>query len=69
MNPKAAGRGLGRLLTNVGLHHLHDLGLPSVVLYVDGDNTPAVGLYRGLGFAVERAEAQYRGVVDRFPRL
>jgi mycothiol synthase len=62
VNPKAAGRGLGTVLTSAGLHHLRDRGLKSVVLYVDGDNDPAVSLYTRLGFEVERTEVQYRGV-------
>lgn len=64
VNPKAAGRGLGRALTLAGLHHLAGQGHDDVLLYVDGDNEPAVALYAGLGFEVDRAEAQYRGVVD-----
>lgn len=61
VNPRAAGRGLGRVLTNVGLRHLVDTGVDRVILYVDGDNEPAVALYRGLGFRNLRAEVQYRG--------
>jgi mycothiol synthase len=61
VNPKAAGRGLGTVLTNVGLQHLRDQGLESVLLYVDGDNDPAIAVYTGQGFAVERTEVQYRG--------
>jgi mycothiol synthase len=61
VNPKAAGRGLGTLLTNVGVTHLRDRGLGSVLLYVDGDNDPAIAVYTGQGFEVERTEAQYRG--------
>ena len=62
VNPKAAGRGLGGFLTNVGLRHLHDQGLGSVLLYVDGDNDPAIAVYTRQGFEVERTEVQYRGV-------
>ena len=62
VNPKAAGRGLGTVLTRAGLAHLRDQGLDSVVLYVDGDNAPAIAVYSGQGFHVERTEAQYRGV-------
>ena len=62
VNPKAAGRGLGTVLTGVGLQHLKDRGLESVLLYVDGDNDPAIAVYTGQGFGVERTEVQYRGV-------
>jgi mycothiol synthase len=61
VNPKAAGRGLGTVLTGVGLQHLKDQGLESVLLYVDGDNAPALAVYTGQGFKVERTEMQYRG--------
>ncbi|MCW2849299.1 MAG: mycothiol synthase [Marmoricola sp.] len=61
VNPKAAGRGLGTVLTAIGLKHLQDQGLESVLLYVDGDNAPAIAVYTGQGFAVERTEMQYRG--------
>ena len=62
VNPKAAGRGLGTQLTLAGLHHLKGRGLDSVLLYVDGDNDPAVAVYTNQGFHVERTEVQYRGV-------
>jgi mycothiol synthase len=62
VNPKAAGQGLGKVLTGVGLQHLRDRSLESVVLYVDGDNAPAIAVYTGQGFEVERTEVQYRGV-------
>ncbi len=62
VNPKAAGRGLGTVLTNAGLRHLQARGMDSVLLYVDGDNAPAIAVYSGQGFQTERTEAQYRGV-------
>jgi mycothiol synthase len=60
-NPKAAGRGLGTLLTTVGLRHLAEQGLEQVILYVDGDNDPAIAVYERLGFTTVRTEVQYRG--------
>ena len=60
-NPKAAGRGLGTLLTNVGLRHLATQGIDEVILYVDGDNDPAIAVYEGQGFRTVRTEVQYRG--------
>jgi mycothiol synthase len=60
-NPRAAGRGLGTLLTKVGLQHLATQGVEEVILYVDGDNDPAIAVYEGQGFRVVRTEVQYRG--------
>lgn len=62
-SPKAAGRGLGTLLTNVGLRYLADRGVDEVILYVDGDNSPAIAVYTGQGFTPVRTEVQYRGTV------
>jgi len=62
VNPKAAGRGLGTVLTIAGLQHLKDQGLETVLLYVDGDNDPAIAVYTGQGFHVDRTEVQYRGI-------
>jgi mycothiol synthase len=60
VDPSAQGLGLGRLLTMVGLRHLESLGLPAVMLYVDESNTPAIGLYEGLGFTRWSTDAMYR---------
>ncbi len=56
VSPQAQGRGLGRLLTLAGLHHLERLGVGEVLLYVERDNTPAVRLYSGLGFTHAAAD-------------
>ncbi|KQW48530.1 mycothiol synthase [Nocardioides sp. Root1257] len=50
IDPGAQGRGLGKLLTLAGLHHLAGLGVAEVLLYVESDNAPAVAVYSGLGF-------------------
>lgn len=62
VSPKAAGKGLGTLLTQVGLRYLADAGVSEVILYVDGDNDAATAVYQNQGFRVVRIEAQYRGV-------
>ncbi len=67
VNPKAAGRGLGTVLTNIGLRHLATQGVGEVLLYVDGDNDPAIAVYEGQGFTLVRTEAQYRGRPTRRP--
>ncbi|HNM96515.1 MAG TPA: mycothiol synthase [Marmoricola sp.] len=60
VRPEAAGRGIGAALTSAGLTHLRERGCTRVILYVDADNSAAVGLYQRLGFTRTRGEAQYR---------
>lgn len=62
VSPQAQGRGLGRLLTLAGLHHLAGLGIDEVLLYVESDNAPAVAVYSRLGFGHADADThvQYR---------
>ncbi|MFI6171295.1 mycothiol synthase [Nocardia sp. NPDC051052] len=59
IDPAAQGRGLGRLLTLVGLHHLRDSGLAEVLLYTEADNTAAVHTYTRLGFSPAHIDVAY----------
>ncbi|MGO3090015.1 MAG: mycothiol synthase, partial [Galactobacter sp.] len=59
ISPDAQGSGLGRSLTLAGLRHLAAAGAPKIVLYVEADNAPAVGLYTSLGFTVADSDVLY----------
>ena len=59
VDPAYQGRGLGKPLTLLGLHHLRDRGVPDVILYVDGDNPAALAVYRGLGFTTRSVDRMY----------
>jgi mycothiol synthase len=59
VDPAAHGGGLGRALTVAGLAHLRARGLAEVMLYVDGDNSPAVRLYESLGFTRWHTDVMY----------
>jgi mycothiol synthase len=63
VDPAAQGRGLGATLTLIGLHHLAERlsgsAQPTVLLYVEGDNSAAVKTYRRLGFEVFSVDAAY----------
>ncbi|MCX4747422.1 mycothiol synthase [Kitasatospora sp. NBC_01287] len=61
VDPAEQGNGLGRALTAAGLRHLaEDRGLPTVLLYVDADNTAAVRVYERVGFTVHEVDLMYR---------
>lgn len=49
--PTAQGRGVGKLVTLAGLHHLREVGVSEVILYVEADNAAAIATYTSLGFS------------------
>ncbi len=59
VDPDHQGKGLGRLLTDVGLAHLANVGATRAVLYVEGDNTPALATYERAGFTRAAVHVQY----------
>ena len=63
VDPAAQGGGLGGVLTAVGLAHLsRRLGAadrPTVLLYVESDNTAALRTYRRLGFSQYSVDTAY----------
>ena len=50
VDPDAQGLGLGGALTSLGLEHLRGLGLRSVILYTEAENTVAIRTYARAGF-------------------
>ena len=67
VDPAAQGRGVGATLTLVGLHHLAErlsgADQPTVMLYVEADNSAAVNTYRRLGFEVFDVDVAYASPV------
>jgi mycothiol synthase len=59
VDPEYAGKGLGRTLMQRGLARLAARGCTSAALYVEEDNSPAVPLYRSLGFTDYTVDVQY----------
>jgi mycothiol synthase len=63
VDPSAQGRGLGQLLTAVGIEfladRLNDSDDPTVMLYVESDNVAAVKTYQGLGFTTYSVDTAY----------
>ncbi len=60
VHPDFHGHGLGRALTVAGLQHLQSVGATAAMLYVDEENTAAVGLYGALGFSIEHTDHSYQ---------
>ncbi|HEY4268787.1 MAG TPA: mycothiol synthase [Galbitalea sp.] len=65
VHPDHQGEKLGSLLFDAGLAHLAAHGIRVAHLYVEGDNTPALGLYSSRGFTRDSIDIQY--VADRPP--
>jgi mycothiol synthase len=59
VGPDHQGKGLGRLMTDVGLAHLARTGATRAVLYVEGDNAPALATYERSGFTRAAVHVQY----------
>ena len=53
------GRGLGRALALLGLHHLRAEGMQTCTLFVEADNAPALKLYGSLGFSTRHTHRCY----------
>ncbi len=66
VDPVAQGRGMGRVLTAVGLDHLRQrLGSQdqaAVILYAESDNVAAVKTYESLGFHRSSVDTAYSPV-------
>ncbi|HEY6818137.1 MAG TPA: GNAT family N-acetyltransferase, partial [Mycobacterium sp.] len=63
VDPSAQGSGLGGLLTAMGIAHLAQrlagADEPTVMLYVESDNTAALRTYRRLGFSQYSVDTAY----------
>lgn len=63
VDPSAQGRGLGQLLTAIGLaslqRRLADAAEPTVLLYVESDNAAAMRTYQRLGFTTYSVDTAY----------
>ncbi|MBG6055736.1 mycothiol synthase [Salinibacterium sp. CAN_S4] len=62
VDPDRQGERLGRRLVEAGLARLAGRGIRMAHLYVEGDNAPALKLYRGFGFTNRSVDIQYRWV-------
>jgi mycothiol synthase len=60
VDPKLAGKGIGKAVTIAGLRHMRYQGIFSAMLYVDADNTSAIKLYQSLGFTEWGRDVLYR---------
>ncbi len=59
LDPSAQGQGLSTPLAIAGLLSMQERGVSEMLLYVDESNSPAMHLYRKLGFAEFRADVQF----------
>ncbi len=61
VDPDFHGQGLGKQLTLAGLDSITLRGVSTAMLYVDADNTAAVGLYDRIGFTIHHERQAFAG--------
>lgn len=59
VRPDLQGQRLGGALIRAGYAHLHAKDVATAALYVEGDNEPALALYRRSGFTQHAIDVQY----------
>ncbi|KLO46282.1 mycothiol synthase [Mycobacterium nebraskense] len=63
VDPSAQGRGIGQMVTAIGIeslaHRLAGSAEPTVLLYVESDNVAAVRTYQRLGFSTYSVDTAY----------
>lgn len=59
VRPDRQGQGLGGVLMRAGWQRLRERGTDTAALYVEGDNAPALALYRRQGFTDHAVDVQY----------
>lgn len=64
VDPDLTGHGLGRALTVAGLDSMVQRGVHTGMLFVDGTNDAAIGLYTSLGFTIHRHDRAYTALLD-----
>ncbi len=57
--PTASGQGIGRVLLEAGLLHLHQRGAQRARLYVEAEASRTVAMYSAAGFEVVWTDTQY----------
>jgi len=64
VDPRAQSGGLGKALVIAGLEHIAGRGMEHGCLYVDSAKTPALELYKKLGFTVDHIDRAYVGDIS-----
>lgn len=57
--PDQQGKGLGKLVTAVGIDHLISIGATPVEITVDSENEPAIHVYESVGFRLDHRSVWY----------
>ena len=60
VDPLAQGKRIGTVLTSLVLRRLAAQGIPTLLLYVEGNNEAALQVYGNSGFTVDRCDVAYR---------